>query len=144
MARLICRARSRPKRAHQMSALSTSRRASIAALCTGAAATLVLFVSVPDEFPAVPPGAIILLVTAGIVAFAPGRWTLLVGLLVPLFILAGGWVTGATPDLLFSPDNAGALLGIVVQTIALLTAIASGIIGLPGEARRCAPLKPTT
>lgn len=110
-----------------MSALSTSRRANIAALCTGAAATLVL-----------------LLVTAGIVAFAPGRWAPLVGLLVPLFILAGGCATGATPDLLFSPDNAGALLGIVVQTIALLTAIASGVIALRGQARRCAPLKPTT
>lgn len=127
-----------------MSPLSTSRRANIAALCTGAAATLVLFVSVPDEFPAVPPGAIILLVTAGIVAFAPGRWAPLVGLLVPLFILAGGCATGATPDLLLGPDNAGALLGIVVQTVALLTAIASGIVALRGEARRCAPLKPTT
>lgn len=91
-----------------------------------------------------PPGAIILLVTAAIVTFAPGRWAPLVGLLVPLFILAGGCATEATPDLLFSPDNAGALLGVVVQTIALVTAIASGIVALRGAARRCAPLKPTT
>lgn len=118
-----------------MNALSQPGKLNIAALIAAAAGILILFVSVPDTFPTVPPGPIILLVAAAIVAFAPGRWTALVGVIVPLFIFIGGLVSG-TPDTLLHPDNVGASVGIVIELIALLTAIATGAIVLQRRTQR--------
>ncbi len=82
-----------------MNTLPTPRKINVAALVVVAGGLLILFVSVPDRFPTVPPGPIILLAAAGLVAFAPGRWTPFVGVVVPLAIFVGGLMTGA-PDLL--------------------------------------------
>ena len=122
-----------------MNTLSTPRKINVAALVVAAGGLLILFVSVPDHFPTVPPGPIILLVAASLVAFAPGRWTPLVGVVVPLAIFVGGLMTGA-PDLLIHPDNVGAVVGSAIQTTALITAIAAGTIALLGDAPASARL----
>jgi len=112
-----------------MKQLSKPRKINVAALGIAAVGILILFVSVPEDFPPVPPGPILLLVAAGLVAFAPGRWTPIIGVIVPLFIFVGGLVSG-TPDLLVDPDNVGASVGVVIQMIALITAVVAGTIAL--------------
>lgn len=55
-----------------MNTLPTPRKINVAALVVVAGGLLILFVSVPDRFPTVPPGPIILLAAAGLVASHPG------------------------------------------------------------------------
>jgi len=120
-----------------MNPLSKPRKINVVALIVAAGGLLILFVSVPDRFPPVPPGPIILLIAAGLVAFAPGHWTPLVGVIVPLAIFVGGIATDAS-DLLFRPDNVGAFVGSLIQMSALITAVAAGTIALLGS-RSSAP-----
>jgi hypothetical protein len=108
--------------------LSDPRRVNVGALIVAAAGILIISASAPERFPSVPPGPIILTVAAGIVAFAPGRWTPVMGMVVPLIILVGGIFTGELADLLSDPDNAGVLTGGAIQLLAILTAIATGAI----------------
>ncbi len=108
--------------------MSTPRRINIGALLVAAAGVLVIFLSAPDLFPAVPPGVIILAVAAALVAFVPGRWTPIVGVLIALMITIGGIASGNTIDILNGEENPGAILGTVIQYLALVTAIAAGVM----------------
>ncbi len=113
-----------------MSKQSTARRINVGALLIAAAAVFIIFLSAPDLFPAVPPGVFILIAAAAIVAFAPGRWTPVKGVLIPLMITIGGIASGNTVDILNGEHNAGAILGTVIQYPALITAIAAGVMAL--------------
>jgi len=108
--------------------MSTPRRIDIGALLVAAAGVFVIFLSAPDLFPAVPPGVIILAVAAALVAFVPGRWTPIVGVLIALMITIGGIASGNTIDILNGEENPGAILGTVIQYPALITAIAAGVM----------------
>jgi hypothetical protein len=94
-----------------MSKLSPARRINVGALLVAAAGVFIVFVSAPDLFPAVPPGILILAAAAAIVAFVPGRWTPIVGVLIPLVITIGGIANGTSIDILQGEENAGAILG---------------------------------
>ena len=108
--------------------MSTPRRINIGALLVAAAGVFVIFLSAPDLFPAVPPGVIILAVAAAIIAFVPGRWMPIVGVLIALMITIGGIASGNTIDILNGEENPGAILGTVIQYPALITAIAAGVM----------------
>lgn len=108
--------------------MSTPRRINIGALLAAAAAVFIIFLSAPDLFPSVPPGVFILIAAAAIVAFVPGHWTPVVGVLIPLMITIGGIASGNTIDILNGEHNIGAILGTVIQYPALITAIAAGVI----------------
>ena len=108
--------------------MSTPRRINIGALLVAAAGVFVIFLSAPDLFPAVPPGVIILAVAAALIAFVPGRWTPIVGVLIALMITIGGIASGNTIDILNGEENPGAILGTVIQYPALITAIAAGVM----------------
>ena len=108
--------------------MSTPRRINIGALLVAAAGVFVIFLSAPDLFPAVPPGVIILAVAAAVIAFVPGRWTPIVGVLIALMITIGGIASGTTIDILNGEENPGAILGTVIQYPALITAIAAGVM----------------
>ena len=108
--------------------MSTPRRINIGALLVAAAGVFVIFLSAPDLFPAVPPGVIILAVAAALVAFVPGRWTPIVGVLIALMITIGGIASGTTIDILNGEESPGAILGTVIQYPALITAIAAGVM----------------
>lgn len=110
------------------------RRINVAALLVAAAGILVIFASAPALFPPVPPGPIILAVAAGLVAFAPGRWTPIIGVVVPLFIFVGGFVSGGLADAL--NENTGAVVGTVIQVLALITAIVAGALTTTGGRHR--------
>ncbi len=116
--------------------MSTPRRINIGALLVAAAGVFVIFLSAPDLFPAVPPGVIILAVAAALVAFVPGRWTPIVGVLIALMITIGGIASGNTIDILNGEENPGAILGTVIQYPALITAIAAGVMA---TTRRSSP-----
>lgn len=116
-----------------MNQMPTPRRINIGALLVAAAGILVIFASAPDLFPTVPPGPIILAVAAGLVAFAPGRFTPVIGVVVPLLIFIGGFVSGGLADNL--NENAGAIAGTVIQMPALLTAIVAGAIATKAGSR---------
>lgn len=105
---------------------SNAGRINVGALLLAAAALLAVFASAPDLFPSIPPGPIILAAAAAIVAFAPGRWTPIVGVLVPLVILIGGIITGGIADTL--NESVEVVVGSIVQIAALAVAIISGVV----------------
>lgn len=110
---------------------SRLRRINVAAMLVAAGGILVIFASAPDLFPTVPPGPIILAAAAALVAFVPGRWTPVVGVVVPLFIIVGGFVGGGLADNL--GENAGAVVGMAVQLLALVAAIVAGALATTGH-----------
>ena len=116
-----------------MSKLTPARGINVGALLVAAAGVFIIFVSAPDLFPAVPPGVLILAAAAAIVAFVPGRWTPIVGVLIPLVITIGGIANGSSIDILQGEENAGAVLGTAIQYPALITAIAAGILATVGD-----------
>jgi hypothetical protein len=64
----------------------------VAALLVGAAGILMQYFSGVGGFPTIPPGPNFLAVAAAVVALGPWRWTPVVGIIAPLFVLAGGIV----------------------------------------------------
>jgi hypothetical protein len=116
-----------------VSELSPARSINVGALLVAAAGVFIIFVSAPDMFPAVPPGGLILVAAAAIVAFIPCRWTPIVGVLIPLVIAIGGIASGTSIDILQGEENAGAILGTVIQYPALFTATAAGALAMVSD-----------
>jgi hypothetical protein len=111
---------------NQRSSLSSSGKLTVTALLVGAAGIVIQIVSGAD-YPTVPPGLIILLVAAGLVAFGPWRWTPVVGTAVGLFLFVGFFASG-TAGLLLDPSQFGRFVGVWVQFLAVIVAIVTGIV----------------
>jgi uncharacterized membrane protein len=112
---------SRPRR------LAAAAKLTMACLVV-AAAGIVIQIASGAEYPTVPPGLIILLATAGLVAFgARWRWTIIVGVIVSLFLLAGGALAPQTRDQLGDPTQVGVFIGTVIQLLALVVALVAGV-----------------
>jgi hypothetical protein len=114
-------------------AMSRSRSLSAAGKLTvaglvAAAAGIVIQIASGAEYPTVPPGLIILLVAAGLVALgARWRWTPLVGVVVALFLLVGGALAPQARDQLGDPGAVGVFVGTVIQLLALVVALIAGV-----------------
>ena len=121
-----------------MSKQSTARRINVGALLVAAPQSSSSSCRRPTCSPPSRPESSSWSPAAAIVAFAPGRWTPVIGVLIPLMITIGGIASGNTIDILNGEHNAGAILGTVIQYPALITAIAAGVMGLP---RRSATLR---
>lgn len=118
--------------------LTTARGATVAALLTGAVGLLVLRVA-GQPMPAIPPGLVLLVAAAALVAFTRTRWAPLVGALVGLAEIAGFVLSGAVGGLVEGAPAivAGSWLrgvGITVAAVAGLVATAS-----PGPRAATAP-----
>ncbi len=100
----------------------------VAALLVATAGFVIQIVSGVDV-PTVPPGLVILLVAAALVAFAPWRWMPVVGVVVGLFLLVGFFASGAVVSLL-EPSQLGVFLGAWVQFLAVIVAVATGIVAV--------------
>lgn len=90
--------------------------------------TLIL-VGVPG-FPLVPPGPIILLGAAALVAFVRWRWMPVVGLAAALFLAVGAVLAGATQAMLATPSDVGPFVGSVVQVAGLVVATVAGVVAV--------------
>jgi hypothetical protein len=107
--------------------LSAAGKLTVAGLVV-AAAGIVIQIASGAEYPTVPPGLIILLVAAGLVA--PGarwRWTPLVGVVVALFLLVGGALAPQAREQLGDPGAVGVFVGTVIQLLALVVALIAGV-----------------
>ena len=111
---------------NQRSSLPPAHKLTVAALLVAAAGFVLQIVSGVDV-QTVPPGLVIMLVVAGLVAFVPWRWIPAVGAAVGLFLLVGFFASGAVGSLL-DPSQLGVFIGAWVQFLAVTVAVVAGII----------------
>ncbi len=104
-----------------------ARTALVAGLVTAAVGVIVLILVGVPGFPLIPPGPIILLVAAGLVAFLPWRWAPVLGLLAAVFLSVGAVLSGATAAMLATPSAPGPFVGAVIQVIGLAVALVAGV-----------------
>jgi hypothetical protein len=107
--------------------LSAAGRLNVAGL-VAAVLGIVIQIASGADYPTIPPGPIILLVAAGLVALgARWRWTTIVGVIVPIFLLVGGVLAPQARDQLGDPGQVGVFIGTVIQLLALIVASAAGV-----------------
>jgi energy-coupling factor transporter transmembrane protein EcfT len=109
---------------NQRSSLSSGGKVTVAALLVAALGFVIQMFS-GVEVPTVPPGLVILLVAAGLVALSPWRWVPAVGIVVGLFMFVGFFASGAVGNL-FDPSRVGVLVGVWMQFLAVIAAIVAG------------------
>jgi hypothetical protein len=111
---------------NQRNSLPSANKLTVAALLVAAAGFVIQIVSGIDV-PTVPPGLLILLVAAGLIALLPWRWMPVVGAAVGLFLLIGFFPSGAVGSLL-KPSQLGIFVGAWVQFLAVIVAAFAGIV----------------
>jgi hypothetical protein len=113
-------------------ALSGAGKLNVAGMVVAAAGIVVQIASGSELFPTIPPGPIILLAGAALVALGPWRWTPVVGVVVPLFVVVGGivaaFVSGSFVDQLTDPGPVGVFAGSWLQVLGEVTALVAGIV----------------
>jgi uncharacterized membrane protein len=93
-----------------------------------AAAGIAIQIAAGAEYPTIPPGLIILLAAAGLVALAARwRWTTIIGVIVSLFLLVGGALAPQAREQLSDPSQVGVFIGTVIQLLALVVALVAGV-----------------
>ncbi len=111
---------------NQRNSLSLYGKVTVAALLVAAVGIVIQYVSGVD-FPTVPPGLIILLVAAGLVAFGPWRWAPVVGMVVGLFLIVGFFASGQIGPLL-DPGWFGRFVGVWVLFLSVVVAFVAGTV----------------
>jgi hypothetical protein len=104
---------------------SGARGATVIGLVAGAGGILVLRFS-GAAMPSVPPGLVLLLAAAALVAFSSRRWAPIVAVLVALSEVLGYVLSGSTYGL-FAIDSIGILIGTWVRGIGIVVAFVAGI-----------------
>jgi hypothetical protein len=114
--------------------LSAAGKLNVTGMVVAAAGIIVQIASGSDLYPTIPPGPIILLAGAALVALGPWRWTPVVGVVVPLFLLVGAAiaaiVSGEFVDQLTDPGEVGIFAGDVLQLLGVITSLVAGIVAL--------------
>lgn len=105
---------------------SPGSRVAIAALLVAAVGIVIRIVSGVD-FPTVPPGLIILLAAAALVAFGPWRWAPVVGVAGGLFLLVGFFASGQIGPLL-DPGRFGRFVGVWVLFLSVVVVVVAGTV----------------
>jgi hypothetical protein len=108
-----------------ISSLSDMEKLNVTGLLVAAVGIVIQIIGGID-YPVVPPGLVILVVTAGLIAFARWWWVSIVGVLVPLFLLVSGPIAIANEDEPHRTD-AVALAGTVVQAVGVVVALIAGL-----------------
>ena len=103
----------------------------VVGLVVAAAGIMIQYVAGVD-YPTIPPGPIILLAAAAVVAFGRWRWSPIVGLVAVLFLSIGGVIAtiagNAYSETLGDPGAAGGFAGGVIQIAGLAIALPAGIV----------------
>jgi hypothetical protein len=116
--------------------LSSATGLAVAGLVV-AAAGIVIQIASGADYPTVPPGLVILLAAAGLVALATRwRWTTIVGVIVSLFLLVGGVLAPQARAQLGDPGQVGVFIGTLIQLLALVVALVAGVAASPADSRR--------
>jgi hypothetical protein len=114
--------------------LSAAGKLNVTGMVAAAAGITIQIASGSGLYPTIPLGPIILLAGAALVALGPWRWTPVVGVLVPLFLLVGAViaavVSGEFVDQLTDPGQVGIFAGDVLQLLGVVTALVAGIVAL--------------
>jgi hypothetical protein len=105
---------------------ATARRPAVAAMIVAAAGIIVQMLGGAD-YPAIPPGAVLLLAAAGLFAVRT-RWTPAVGLLIPLFLSVGAVKTPNMRDHLGDPAQAVAFAGTLIQLLGMVGGLVFGAV----------------
>lgn len=108
------------------SSLSSASKVTVAALLVAALGFAIQIFSGIDV-PTVPPGLVILVVAATVVALLPWRWVPVVGAFAGLFLFVGFFASGALGNLI-DPSRFGVLVGAWIQFLALIVAVAGGLV----------------
>jgi hypothetical protein len=90
------------------------------------------------DYPAVPPGIILLLIAAGVVWFGPWRWAPLAGVVAGAFLVVGLFVADQASRLL-EVDTVLDTLGLWIQMLAVVAATVLGVLTLVRRGRSGAP-----
>jgi hypothetical protein len=104
----------------------TSRLTAVALLIAAVGFVTQMVAGVTDT-PTIPPGLIVILVAAGLVAFVPGRWMPLAGVVAGVFNLVASIVVDAV-DRLTDPSPATGFIGAWLMHIGLIAACVLGTI----------------
>lgn len=110
---------------NQQNSLSSSSKLTVAALLIAAVGIVIQIVSGVD-FPTIPPGLVILLTAAGLVAFGPWRWVPVVGAVLGVWLIVGLSLSGEAGRLL-DPSWFGGFVGLWIQLLAVIVAVVAGI-----------------
>ncbi len=117
--------------------LSTVAKLNVTGLVLTAAGMVLQIAAGSELYPTIPPGPIILLVGAVLVALGPRGWAPYVGLVVPVFLTVGGIiaaiVSGSFISQLTKVGQAGIFVGSLAHVVGLITALVAGIIMFRGE-----------
>ena len=87
-------------------------------LVAGAAGIVIQILTGVDEYPMIPPGAVILLAAALLVSLLSWRWAPVVGVALAILILVGAFVTLGTGNHLTEPGEVGSFISASVQMLA--------------------------
>ena len=111
---------------NQRNSLSSGSKTAIGALLVAAAGFVIQIVS-GVEVPTVPPGLVMMVVAATLIAFLPWRWAPAVGVAVGSFLLVGFFASDAAGNL-FDPGRLGVFAGAWVQFLGVIVAAIAGIV----------------
>ena len=118
-----------------ISRLSRPARTQVTALVVAAAGIVVQIIA-GVNYPAVPPGLIILLAAAALVLFVPWRWMPMFAVFASGFLLIGGFANADSRSHLTHPGHPGAFIGTWIQIVAMAVALIAGIAALAVANRR--------
>jgi hypothetical protein len=105
---------------------SMAYKLTLTGLLVTAAGIAILYVS-GGEMPVVPPGFVMLLVAAGLVAWGPWRWTPIAGIVAAL-AEAGGFFGSGSAANLGDLDPFGIFAGTWVRLIGIVLALVYSIV----------------
>jgi hypothetical protein len=111
-------------------ALSRASRLNVGGMLI-AVVGIVIQIATGVDYPTIPPGPIILLAAVGIVGLGRWRWSPIVGLIVPAFLLVGGTIAGFADDELWDLGEPGQFFGLVVQAVGVIAGLIGGVRALP-------------
>jgi hypothetical protein len=118
-----------------LSRLDKPARVQAAALAA-AGAGIVIQIIAGVNYPAVPPGLVILLAVAAVVGFVPWRWTPMIGVVCAGFLFIGGFAAAqGRYDLSHPGTHPGAFAGTLLQMVAMGVAVVAGIVALAIRSR---------
>lgn len=96
-----------------------------------AAVGIIIQIAGGVNYPAIPPGLIILIVGAGLVLLA-GRWawTRIFGLAISVFMLIGAFAVPDARHHLTQPGHFGAFSGTIIQDVGVVIALVASLAAM--------------